>query len=425
MKFSDQYLENARCVLGAYLSQPEATEKEIGELFHPSLFVGQLYPIAQAIHRQKQQNKVKEINDSSIAVLSGCHNLVNSIYIRSGIFNPKHQIEEMIREYGILHSQNGKSEKAPRTLLDAQLAQRAEGALKRLRAGVERLQTGFPELDRALGGGIAVPSIVVLGAKPKCGKSILVDTIADNVVSQGNYAYILDLENGMDRFMRRLMCRRSMLNPDEISKREFLPNDLWNLTEKEVTDGGLGTRLFVDDYRRFSVTHLEHNISEISNMAVEKGKQCIIILDSLQKLPLENLSDRRAGIDRWMRWLEQIRDKYRITIILTSELKRPTQGNEYKPTEVSLKESGDIEYTADLVLSLDRRVKNDEFAVEDGEDAPPATMRIVFNRDGKTGIVADYQLVYPYFGIRELSRHRPLSSIMKEKIANNLIQLKF
>ena len=105
-----------------------------------------------------------------------------------------------------------------------------------------------------------------------------------------------------------------------------------------------------------------------------------------------------------MRWLEGIRDKYRATILLTSELKRPQQGQEYKSSEIALKESGDIEYTADLVLSLDRKMIDDEFAAEDGEKAPPATMKIIFNRDGRTGIVADYELVHPHHGVREIPR---------------------
>lgn len=320
---------------------------------------------------------------------------------------PKHYRAFLQREMVKLEKENRTLKTAPRTLDDAQLARRAGGALERLHRGIERLQTGYPELDRALGGGIAVPSICVLGAKPKCGKSTLVATMAESVVARGGYAYILDLENGLDRFLRRLMCRRAKMDPDVLSKDNFVPPESWTITEEMVLKSDFGRRLFVDDRRRMPAKELERNIAELSERAEEAKVPFLIVLDSLQKLPVENLSDRRAGVDRWMRWLEGIRDEYRATIILTSELKRPQQGQEYKASEVALKESGDIEYTADLVLSLDRHIREDEYAAEDGADAPPATLRIVFNRDGRTGIVADYRLVFPYHDIVELPRHRP------------------
>jgi replicative DNA helicase len=408
MKYSDAYLDAARNVLGSYLSQPQKTETEIGADFDPEFFPSQLHVVAEAIQRRREQGEIDEITNLNIGVSCGNYALVDRLYVgASSISTARSQLDLMLKEYAVSYSQSKRrhtKQDAPRSLDQTRLAVRAVPALERLRQGVERLPTGFPELDRALGGGITVPSIVVLGAKPKCGKSTIVATLADNVVTNGGYAYVLDLENGIDRFLRRLMCRRSLVNPEHLDRDNFVPPDPWRETENEVLKGALGERLFIDDTRRMPASSLERNIADVSARAEQDGKQFLIILDSLQKLPVENLSDRRAGIDRWMRWLEGIRDKYRATILLTSELKRPQQGQEYKPSEIALKESGDIEYTADLVLSLDRKMKDDEYAAEDGEKAPPATMKIIFNRDGRTGIVADYELVHPHHGVREIPR---------------------
>lgn len=408
MRYSDAYLDAARNVLSAFLSNPLTTEKEIGNHFDPDFFPSQLHSIAEAIQRRREQGEVESITSTTIGIACGNYALVDKIFIGGSVLiSPRQALDTMLKEYALAHSESKRrltKQEGPRSLDQSKLGVRAVPALERLRKGVERLPTGFPELDRALGGGIAVPSIVVLGAKPKCGKSTIIANLADNVVTNGGYAYVLDLENGIDRFLRRLMCRRARVNPELLSSDSFVPTDPWKETENEVLKGALGERLFVDDTRRMPASSLERNIAEVSARAEAEGKQFLIVLDSLQKLPVENLSDRRAGIDRWMRWLEGIRDKYRATILLTSELKRPQQGQEYKPSEIALKESGDIEYTADLVLSLDRRMKDDEFAAEDGDKAPPATMKIIFNRDGRTGIVADYELVHPHHGVREIAR---------------------
>jgi len=387
-----------------------STDREIGHLFAENLF-GPLNPIARAIQSYRTQGKLPDISIASIS--QQCDPvMVEALHRGSTALSPKFCMESMLSEVAAAQSIRARVEhkKAPKTLDDTQLARRAGSALERLHRGVERLKTGFPELDRALGGGIAVPSIAVLGAKPKCGKSTIVSVIAESVVAAGGYAYIWDLENGLDRFLRRLMCRRARLNPEILAKDAFVPPESWRITEDMVLRSDFGRRLFVDDQRRMPAASLERSIAELSERAKRDQVPFLVVLDSLQKLPVDNLSDRRAGVDRWMRWLEQIRDAYRATILLTSELKRPQQGQEYKANEVALKESGDIEYTADLVLSLDRHVRDDEYAAEDGALAPPATMRIVFNRDGRTGIVADYRLVYPHHGIDELPRHRtPIS----------------
>lgn len=281
------------------------------------------------------------------------------------------------------------------------LGEQAGPSLARLLAGRERVKTGFPELDRALGGGILVPTLAVLGAKPKCGKSTLLLTMASHVVTEGQgYAYVVDLENGMDRLLARLMCSLAAVDPSALGD-SFEPPPAWKAAEDQVTLGALAKRLFVETERRLTPSLLEDRIANVGNMARKDGVPFLVIIDSLQKLSV-NLQDRRAGIDAWMRDLERLREKHGAAIVIASELKRPQQGTVYKPSEVALKESGDIEYCADLVLTLDRPEDDDN--VFAGTRPPePATMRILFNRDGQTGRVARYGLVYPYHRIEEIA----------------------
>lgn len=287
----------------------------------------------------------------------------------------------------------------PRSLLDCAIGIQAKPALARLQEGVERLQTGFKALDRALGGGVPVPTLGILGAKPKCGKSTLLLQMATHVVLEGGFVYLVDQENGLDRVLKRLMCSVSNTAPDDLNE-GFVPTEPWKRAEALVLEGAYSKRLFVERERFFKVELVENRVRELKTLAGDRP--CLVILDSLQKLPMTNLSDRRASIDGWMRGLENIRSRYSVVILVASELKRPTQGTSYKPSEVSLKESGDIEYSADLVLTLDRNENGDEYVTEKAPDA--ATMRILYNRDGQTGRVANYRLIYPYHRMEEEAR---------------------
>ena len=294
-------------------------------------------------------------------------------------------------------------------LADSALPHYIDGAVEALREGLRRLKSGWRLLDDALEGGFVVPSFNVLGAKPKCGKSLFAQLVVEQYLNRGGYAYVLDLENGEKRFTWRLLCRRAKLGPAQL--KEGLQRDAWPKPEdgtryaaaEAELRGQYGARLYLDTDRRATPEKLRGRLLALRELA---GAAPILwVVDSLQKLPMD-LSDRRAGIDWWLRELEALRQDPALpglVILLITELKRPAQGKQYEATEVAFKESGDIEYTADLALALDRPSENrDEIdATSEEPEDDPATLRILYNRDGRHGRVADYQTVRPYYGMEE------------------------
>ena len=53
-----------------------------------------------------------------------------------------------------------------------------------------RISTGFSELDRVLGGGLVVGSLLLLGGEPGIGKSTLILQICQNVKTEGKVLYV-------------------------------------------------------------------------------------------------------------------------------------------------------------------------------------------------------------------------------------------
>ena len=125
----------------------------------------------------------------------------------------------------------------------------------------------------------------------------------------------------------------------------------------------------------------------------------VVVVDSLHKLPFKDLSDRRTGIDSWLRHMEAIRDEQNVAFFVISELSRSVGGSyDQKPDLGSFKESGDIEYSADNAMVL---LPNWDLLEPISTSNRESTLWLVASRENNPGMIATYQLQYPYWGFLE------------------------
>lgn len=271
------------------------------------------------------------------------------------------------------------------------LAARLPALLPAITQPVRRVPTGWPALDQALrepntaAGGFVCPSLVVIGGEPKVGKSLWTQILAQRWVERSGWAHYHDFENGARRFAFRLASRLSSLGSAELSRQ-------LDVQEEKRQERMLkwfkqkGRRLIYEESREITTEKFLQTCAMMAELA--DGDPLLMVLDSVQKLPIK-ASDRRTGIDTWLRCFEQARSDYDCVIMLVSELHRPKSGKEYKSHGASYKESGDIEYTADLAGNL---VKCDEHS---------AWFDIAWNRDGEACRVARYVRKFPHYDIVE------------------------
>ncbi len=128
--------------------------------------------------------------------------------------------------------------------------------------------------------------------------------------------------------------------------------------------------------------------------------KCMVVIDSLHKLPFKDLSERRTGIDAWLRQLEAIRDEQNVSFLVISELARGRGGGyDEKPDLGAFKESGDIEYSADNAMIL---MPGPGPLGPDSGDRRACTLWMVASRENSPGKIADYRLEYPFWRFTEL-----------------------
>lgn len=257
------------------------------------------------------------------------------------------------------------------------------------------LSTGFEKMDRALNG---IRGINIMGGQPKAGKSCFFMQITTDMAAKKIPVIYYDFENGRQKIYARTLCRLSRLTEEQIRTKEpeagmakRLETAQLNLKARLHYFRIVTDRKLTPDIMRRQIDFLQHETRQ---------DQALVVVDSLHKLPFKNLSERRTGIDEWLRHLEAIRDEQNVSFFVVSELSRD-EGGRYsdKPDLGSFKESGDIEYSADnaMILSPDWDPL-DPFSNEQRK----GTLWLVASRENSPGKIAEYLLDYPFWGFKEM-----------------------
>ncbi|MBM7650523.1 replicative DNA helicase [Bacillus ectoiniformans] len=219
-------------------------------------------------------------------------------------------------------------------------------------------KTGFDNLDKEMKG--LYPGLYVVGGISSVGKTTFVHQLSDQLAEQGDHVIFFSLEQSkMEMVSKSLARTTAKLNlNDAVSsvwirgghKSSAVINAIgaYKETSKRVNivEGNFNTdvntiRNYVDDYIKFNKV------------------RPIVVVDYLQIIPSydDRLSDKQR-IDTNVTALKRMSRDLNLSVFVISSLNR---GNYLAPIDFeSFKESGGIEYTADVVWGLQLEVINDE-----------------------------------------------------------------
>ena len=245
-----------------------------------------------------------------------------------------------------------------------------------------RIRTGFPYFDQLLDGGL-YPSLIVLGAKPAQGKTALGLQIMDNIARGGTDALIVSLE--MSRFElieRSISFISHKLDPENAVKLHEISgsgNENSKLSKAKRSNLNTATEIFFDEYAPHLYIHESMGTMDVDklralleNHSNETGSSPVVMVDYIQLLQQPNtirhgMSDKQI-IDFSVTRLKQISRDFNTPVLAISSLNRatyrdPMSGDEAKVKTKnvkleSFKESGIIEYSADIVLGMNRSGNN-------------------------------------------------------------------
>lgn len=270
-----------------------------------------------------------------------------------------------------------------------------DGELVAIASGIPRIATHWPELDRGLEGGFPIGGLIAIGGPPKASKSTFLRLAALRHCQKGGIALLFDLEDG-HFFFRKVLCHEAKLGPAGFT-RGLLAHEV------EAYEKAIGrSRSYLPDLHHIPPNNAPDEahklVPAIERVLSRAGdRPLFVVVDSLQKVP-SVMEDRRSDIDKYLRLLEYVKTNYPVVLAVTSELSRAGD----------FKESGDIEYTADVAI----RFEMDKDEAKEGESesihdrtqrefGPKSTLRVQYNRQGRTGVVAHYRARFPYYGLEE------------------------
>ena len=240
----------------------------------------------------------------------------------------------------------------------------------------DTIPTGFPSLDRALGGGLRRGDLVVIGGDIGVGKSALALAIALRAAQSGHAATFFTGEANAERVIERALSLEGRAPIDAIR----------GGTLEDTTRAALGAAAVRLRDRMPDVFLLPSaGISELALELRSIADAALVVIDSLQALASAgNLQDEQHA--HAVRELKRAAVELNIAIVLTAQTPHldPTRANP-RPTLADFGALGAPQQHADVILGLFREELYP--ALHGAEGA--TELGILKNRNGPSGTYVD------------------------------------
>jgi replicative DNA helicase len=247
------------------------------------------------------------------------------------------------------------------------------------RDGQAGITTGYADLDD-IAGGWQKADLTILAARPSTGKTALALNFAYHAVKEGRRVAFFSLEMSRQQLLLRLLAIDTGLDARKVKQEDLL--DDYEAGTLTVALGHIGNLpLLIQDASGLNITAAR---SKVRRAHMEKPFD-LIVTDYLQLHSVERQQGKQYNrvqeVGEIARELKGMARELNTPVLALSQLSRTVEGRAgHVPMLSDLRESGEIEQVADLVLFLHRPEMYDQ------EDRPgEADVIVAKNRNGKIG----------------------------------------
>lgn len=256
------------------------------------------------------------------------------------------------------------------------------------------LQTGFIDLDRATGG-LEPGDMVILAARPSMGKTAFAVNIADNIAKDKKSVAFFSLEMPARQIGLRILSSRTRIPVSEMRGGELNSDHIDNISA--CMAGVHDQRLMIDDKPAVTVAYIRSKARQLKR----KHGLDLIVIDYIGLMTGKG-DNRTQELGSISRGLKSMAKELGVPVLALAQLNRGLeQRADKRPVLSDLRDSGEIEQDADIVLMLHR----DEYYNNDTHMKGIAECLI---RKQRNGALEDVLLTYRgeimrfenYFGMR-------------------------
>lgn len=282
--------------------------------------------------------------------------------IKTKLANPLNSFDDLRNELdnkieGLVTDIDASEPKHIGILADEKLTEALAGENKDL------IFTGFRDIDKYLGGA-ELTDLVVIGARPGMGKTILALNIAENIAKTKSVLFV-SIEMSGKQLAARFMVKAASINPSRLRYGKLNQAEMQALQDN--AHKMQESKLYIDDVPKgISIKQLKPKLKRIIN----KHDIKVLFVDYLQLMKPD--SNRKNGnrtedVGAIAEGLKAIAKEFKITVIALAQLSRAVETRDNKRPQLSdLRESGSIESAANSIMFIYRaeyylnRMKPDE-----------------------------------------------------------------
>ena len=212
------------------------------------------------------------------------------------------------------------------------------------------LRTGFPDLDRRLGG-LRPGELFLLASRPSMGKTALSLNIARNVAKEpGTAVAFFSLEQSAEELSQRLLASEARLDSRKIQRGSLSRDEMKRLHQAEVALKK--SQLLIDDNPGRTVMDLRAKARRLAK-SFELG---LIVVDYLQLLAGHRRTEsREQEVAQISQGLKALAKELHVPVMALSQLSRaPEKRANHRPRPADLRDSGSLEQDADVVAFIYR-----------------------------------------------------------------------
>lgn len=237
------------------------------------------------------------------------------------------------------------------------------------------IDTGWTDLDIVVNG-LRAGQLIVVGARPSVGKSVIGANVAAAACKQGIGVHFASLEMTKSEVMRRLFSAHAQVDMSRLMNKQLMESDWTRLGEKVGDVRSWPLR--VDDTPSQSLAQVRAR----AKRTARRHPLGLIVVDYLQLMaPRDRRVPREQQVGELSEGLKGLAKELGVPIMALAQLNRgPADRQDKRPQMSDLRESGRIEADADHVWLLHR-----QDLVDPNSTTGELEIILAKNRNGQAG----------------------------------------
>lgn len=249
-------------------------------------------------------------------------------------------------------------------------------------ATLRGINLGLYQFDE-MSGGQQPGDLIIVAARPSMGKTAWACNVAWNVaVNDGKIVAFFTLEQNRNTMIRRMLASSARVEYKRIRDNKLTIQEKRLLLERR--DMLAKAPLYLDDQQGLTASRIKSKCLRLKNTV---GLDAVYI-DQLSHVSTKDVEERgmqlREKVGLQTKIFKRMAKELNVPVTVFNQLKRSDGKGEIIPKLQDLKESGNIEEDADVVMFLHRPEYYDK---TDATLRGKAQMHLAKNREGATGVV--------------------------------------